>query len=129
MDIGHDHYVYGNKAEIEKYKATREAGVPLKPITIRDPNASLDVHAQEESEADKAAEEEFLVHPAHDTGSIWYMLISFLLPILGLIAMAVFNHFHHFRNAKACRKGAIAGLIFLAAIVLIFLLLLVLAVV
>lgn len=43
--------------------------------------------------------------------------------------MAVFNHFHHFRNAKACRKGAVVGLIFLAAIVVIFLLLIVLAVI
>ena len=43
--------------------------------------------------------------------------------------MAVFNHFHHYRNAKACKGGAIAGLIFLAVILALFLLLIVLAVV
>ena len=129
--IGHDHYVYGNKKEIAEYKAIRDTGVPVKPITIRDPNspeqpgggsAKLD-------EAETEAETDFYVHPAHDTGSIWYKILSFLLPILGLIAMAVFNHFHHYRNAKACKKGAIAGLIFLAVIVVIFLLLILLAVV
>ena len=31
VDIGHNHFVYGNKKEIEEYKAVREKGVPLKP--------------------------------------------------------------------------------------------------
>ena len=128
VNIGHDHYVYGNKAEIEKYKATREAGVPLKPITIRDPNAPVDTHAQED-EADKAAEEEFLVHPAHDTGSIWYMLVSFFLPILGLIAAVLFKKFHYTRNYKQCRKGAVAGFAVIGAILAVFLLLILCAVV
>ncbi len=133
--IGHDHYVYGNKEEIERYKAIREAGLPVKAITIRDPNAPEDGTAAEKKKAEEKAlaasvrEDELLIHPARDTGNIWYMILSFFLPILGLIAMAVFNHFHHFRNAKACRKGAVVGLIFLAAIVVIFLLLIVLAVV
>ena len=121
--IGYDHYVYGNKAEIEKYKAIRQAGIPVKPITIRDPGAPEELHTQE-VEADEAAEEEFLVHPAHDTGSIWYMVISFLLPILGLIAAALFKKFRHTRNYKQCRKGAIAGLIVLGVLLAIFLLLL-----
>ena len=43
--------------------------------------------------------------------------------------MVVFNHFRHTRNAKACRNGAIAGLIFLAVVLALFLLLIVLAVV
>ena len=132
--IGHDHYVYGNKKEIEQYKAIRDAGVPVKPITIRDPNAPADEKAGEKREEDEALatairEEELLIPPTHDTGSIWYKIFSFILPLLGLIAMAVFNHFHHFRNAKACKKGAIAGLIFLAVILLLFLLLILLAVI
>ncbi len=125
--IGHDHYVYGNKKEIAEYKAIRDTNVPVKPITIRDPDAP-----EERGREDVAAavrEEEMLIHPAHDTGNIWYTILSFILPILGLIAMAVFNHFHHSRNAKACRRGAVAGLIFLAVIVAIFLLLLLLAVI
>ena len=39
--IGHGHYVYGNKKEIEQYKAIRDAGVPVKPITIQDPDAPV----------------------------------------------------------------------------------------
>ena len=121
--IGHDHYVYGNKAEIEKYKAIRDAGVPVKPITVRDPNAPEEAHSQE-VEADVEAEKEFLIHPTHDTGSLWYVVLSFLLPILGLIAAFVFKKFHHTRNYKQCKKGAIAGFIVIGAVLAIFLLLL-----
>jgi len=127
--IGHDHYVYGNKKEIEEYKAIREADIPVKPITIRDPSAPPVEKTAKEDLAAAVREEELLIPPVHDTGSIWYTILSFILPILGFIAMAVFNHFHHFRNGKACKRGAIAGLIVIAAIVAIFLLLLVLAVI
>ena len=34
VDIGNNHFVYGNKKEIEEYKAIREKNVPLKTITI-----------------------------------------------------------------------------------------------
>mgnify|MGYP006990228794 CR=1 FL=1 len=30
VNIGHEHYVYGSKKEIEEYKAIREKGIPLK---------------------------------------------------------------------------------------------------
>ena len=126
--IGHDHYVYGNKKEIAEYKAIRDTNIPVKPITIRDPNAPVE-EGNREDVAAVVREEELLIHPAHDTGSIWYTILSFILPILGLIAMAVFNHFHHSRNAKACRRGDSDGVIFLAAIVALFLLLLLLAVI
>jgi len=120
--IGHDHYIYGNKKEIEEYKAIRERGIPVKPIQIDETGTLTQAHA--EVAADKAAEEEFLVHPPHDTGSVWYAVLSFLLPILGLVGMFLFKKFRHTRNYKQCRKGTIAGLIVLAAIVLLFLLLL-----
>ena len=122
--IGYDHYIYGNKKEIAEYKAIREKGVPVKPITIREPGAPEEVHTIQDDETDKAAEEEFLIHPTHDTGSIWYMVISFFLPILGLIAALLFKKFRHTRNYKMCRKGAIAGFILIGVILLVFLLLL-----
>ncbi len=34
VDIGHNHFVYGNKAEIEKYKALREKNEPIKAISV-----------------------------------------------------------------------------------------------
>ena len=85
----------------------------------------------EEAQAKKVAKdlEEFLQAPPHDTGSIWYTLVSFFLPILGLIGGAVFKHFHYKRNAKSCFKGAIRGFIVLGVILALFLLLLILAVI
>lgn len=123
VNIGHDHYIFGNKKEIEEYKAIRERGIPVKPIQI-DETGELAGAPRAEVTADKMAEEEFLVHPTHDTGSIWYMVLSFFLPILGLIAAVLFKKFHHTRNYRQCRKGAIAGLICIAVILAIFLLLL-----
>ena len=122
--IGHDHYVFGNKKEIEEYKAIREKGVPLKSVTIRDPN---------EAEADAVIEEEvsnepILDAPLHDTGSFWYKFLSFLLPILGLIVGWIFKSKHYYRNYKACKRGAIAGLVTFGAILALFGLLLLAAV-
>ena len=127
--IGHDHYVYGNQKEIAEYKAIREAGVPVKAIKILEPGEPAEKTDESVNLAAAVREEEMLIHPAHDTGSVWYKVFSFLLPLLGFIAMAVFNHFHHTRNAKACKSGAIGGLILIAVVVILFLLLLVMAVI
>ena len=74
--IGHDHWVYGNKKEIEEYKAIREKGQPLKSITILDPGAPREEVKQEISHT--AEEEEFLSSPVHDTGNFLYAFFSFL---------------------------------------------------
>ena len=58
--------------------------------------------------------------PLHDTGSFWYSLGSFLLPPVGLIAGWIFKKYKHFRNAKACFKGAWIGLGILGAIIALF---------
>lgn len=130
VNIGHEHYVYGNKKEIEEYKAIREKGVPLKSINIVAPGTAQQKSGSEnETSIHTASEEEFLQAPLHDTGSVWYKIISFLLPVLGLIAAFVFKHFHYYRNYTACKKGAIGGLILLAAIVVLFVLLLILVVI
>lgn len=131
VNIGHDHFVYGNKKEIEEYKAIRAKGVPLKSINIVDPNVPQTQQDSQGTKADtlSAQEDEFLKAPVHDTGSVWYKIISFLLPVLGLIAALVFKHFHYYRNYTACKKGAIAGLIVIAAIIVLFILLLILVVV
>lgn len=105
--IGHDHYVYGNKKEIEEYKAIRDKDVPIKSITIADPDSEKASAVQENT----IPEEEIKIPPVHDTGRFLYKFLSFFLPILGLIAAAVFKHFNYIRNYKACKKGAIVGLI------------------
>ncbi len=127
--IGHNHWVYGNKKEIEQYKATREAGVPIKPIKIGDPETAAQEQAAAIDAAEAAAQAQFLQAPVHDTGSIWYSVLSFLLPVLGLIAAWLFRRRKHMRNYKACRKGAIIGFIAIGVILAIFALLLVASVV
>lgn len=118
--IGHDHYVFGNTKEIEEYKAIREKGVPVKSITIRDPNASPEeIAASEEQEIIPDASG-ILERPIHDTGSKWYSIASFFLPPVGLIGGLIFKKYKHIRNYKACFKGAIAGLCTLGAILAIF---------
>lgn len=126
-DIGHGHYVYGNKKEIREYKAIRENGEPMKSVTFRkegEAEPASDTEAAEVSISD-----EILDTPLHDTGSKWYSLLSFLLPLLGLIGGFVFKHFNHKRNYKACLKGALAGFGVIGAIIVLFLILLILAVI
>lgn len=127
VNIGNDHFVYGNKKEIEEYKAIRAKNEPLKTITIaEDPSQLL---TPENDEALNMDESEFLKTPVHDTGNIWYTVLSLLLPLLGLVGMAVFKKYKHFRNANACKKGAIIGFAILGVILAIFALFLVLAIV
>ena len=57
------------------------------------------------------------------------MFLSFLLPLLGFIVGGIFKKKKHYRNYKACRKGAIAGLIFFGAIIVLFAIFLILAII
>ena len=122
--IGHEHYVYGNKKEIEEYKRIREAGVPLKSVTIAENEGIMKSLTEEEM---LAGDEEFLNAPVHDTGSFWYGFFSFILPIIGLITGFIFRKHNYIRNYKSCKKGAIGGLIFRGVIILIFVILILLA--
>ena len=124
--IGNGHYVFGNKKEIEEYKAIRDRNEPLKSITIRDPNEVVETVVVEEEE--NVATEPILDTPVHDNGSFWYKFFSFLLPLLGLIVGAIFKKKRYYRNYKACKRGAIAGLITFGVMLLLFGLLLLQAV-
>ena len=117
-DIGHGHFVYGNEKEIAEYRAIREKNVPLKSVTILDPN-SPDTDAEVNASIPTA--DPIIDTPVHDTGSFWYSLGSFFLPIVGLIGGAIFKRHNYIRNYKACKKGAIAGLVTLGAIIGLFL--------
>ena len=124
-DIGHGHFVYGNKKEIEEYKAQREKGVPLKSITILQPGEEPPAAVKTE----QALDAEFINAPLKDTGSKWLVFFSFLLPLLGLVAGAIFRKKNYIRNFKACRKGAIVGLVMWGVVLLLFALFLILAVI
>ena len=119
VNIGHDHYVFGNAKEIAEYKAIRDAGVPMKSITILDPE-TVQKNGPAQQDIDWNSEEFMLQTPLHDTGSLWYTIGSFLLPPLGIIGGLIFKKFKHKRNAKACFKGAWIGLGLLGAIVALF---------
>lgn len=125
--IGHDHYVYGSKKEIEEYRAIREKNVPLKTLSIVGINAEAPEEEQVPEEA--VSNEVILDRPVHDTGNALYVILSFLLPILGLIAAYIFRRHNYIRNFKACRKGAIAAFVFLGVLLAVFAVLLVIAVV
>ena len=118
VNIGNNHFVFGNKKEIEEYKAIRAKGEKVKSITILDENASVEEKQMAEDSIPTA--DIVMEHPLHDTGSKWYLILSLFLPLLGLIVGFTFKHFKHFRNYKACLKGALIGLGIFAAVVVFF---------
>ena len=127
VDIGNNHYVFGNAKEIEEYKAIRAKGEKVKSITILDPDAPLTEEQARQVEESIPVGDIMLERPLHDTGSTWYSILSFLLPPVGIIGGLLFKKFKHLRNAKACFKGAWIGLGLLAGIVALFGILLLLA--
>ena len=118
--IGHNHYIFGNKKEIEEYKRIREEGVPLKSSSFMTEQEALE-YAEKEAEEPIEATEPILDTPVHDTGSSWFKVLSFFLPIPGIIAAYIFKKFNYIKNFKAFKKGAIAGFIFLAVLLVLFL--------
>ena len=126
VNIGHNHFIYGNKKEIEAYKAQRESGVTVKSVTIVSP--------EEKAELDRLnvnvvkSDEEILNRPRHDTGSKWYTVFGFIIPIISLIIAHFCRKKNFIRNFKAWRKGSVIGLIFRAALIAIFLLALLISV-
>lgn len=115
--IGHDHWIYANKKEVEEYKEIREKNVPLKTITIKDQD-----EVNEEKPEEEVVNEVILDTPVKDTGSNWYLLLAFFLPIIGLIMGAVFKKKNYIKNFKALKKGAIVGLCVRGAVVALYLL-------
>ena len=121
QDIGHGHFVFGNEAEIAEYKRIRESGTALKSITIMNDEEMAARLA--ETQYDTVDEDVILDSPIHDTGNILYTIGAFI-PIIGTIAGfvagAIFKKHNYIRNYKACKKGAIAGLCTLGAIIGLF---------
>ena len=115
--IGHDHYVFGSPSEIAEYTATREKNVPLKPVTVLTPEA---LAAYEEEKETEVVTEPILEHPLHDTGNKWYLVGGFFLPIIGLIGGAIFKKYNYIRNYRTCKRGSIIGLIVRGALVALY---------
>ncbi len=129
VDIGHNHFVYGNKAEIARYREIRESNTKMKSITILTPEEKAEKEAKRTQEDNLATKEVVLAAPVHDTGSFWLKFLGFLLPILSLIGAFVYKKHNYMRNFNALKKGAIVGIGFRLVIIAIFILLILLAVV
>ena len=127
VDIGHGHYVFGSKAEIEEYKAIRAKGEKVKSITILDPDGPDAEENKKKVEESLPVGETILDAPIHDTGSKWYAILSFFLPLLGLLGGLVFKKFNHIRNYKACLKGALISFACIGVVILFFALMLLVA--
>lgn len=117
--IGHNHYIFGNKKEIEEYKRIREENVPLKSSSFMTEQELLD--AQNAPAEPDVSNESILETPVHDTGSTWYKVLSFFLPIPGIIAAYIFKKYNYIKNFKSCKKGSIAGFILFGVVILLFL--------
>ena len=119
VDIGNGHLVYGNKKEIEEYKKIRESGITPKSITILDSNdPRLTEQRNEEIKVDK---EEVMNQSPYDTGSMWFSILAFFLPIFGLIALPILKKHRFYKTFKSVRKGTIVGFSVIGISVLIFL--------
>ena len=127
-DIGHDHFVYGNSKEIAEYKALRERNEPLKTLSIVGINADTPQNTEGEEEP-PVTHEVILDRPIHDTGNALYAIMSFFLPILGIIAACIFRRKNYIRNFKACRKGVLAAVACLGVGLLLFAFLMIMAVI
>ncbi len=121
VDIGHNHLVYGNKKEIEEYKALREKNEPIKTVRIANVN---DNSGQRPEDVEIIKEADITLPPLHDSGSGLYTFLSFFLMIIGFIVSVIFKKHNYIKNYKACRKGAFVGLWTRVAIVGLFLIML-----
>ncbi len=123
--IGHDHYVYGSKKEIEEYRKIREKNEPVKSITILTPEEMAKHHEEEKKaleDSGKLSGSNYILDtPLHDTGNVWLGVLSFFLPILGLIAAFIFRKKNYIRNYKVCIKGAAIFFIVLLVLIVLFL--------
>lgn len=117
--IGHNHYIFGNKKEIEEYRKIREEGVPVRSSAFRSEEEMQDEASSAQEKI--VCSEEILNAPVHDTGSGWLKFLSFLLPIIGIITACIFKRHNYMKNYKAVKRGAIAGFITIGVVLFLFL--------
>ena len=116
--IGHDHYVFGTKKELEAYRTIRQKNVPLQSAVFAD--AEKGTVPMRETEAAEAA-------PIGDVGGLRYRLLGFLLPIPGLILGQILKRRRYERSYRALKKGAVSSLVIAGVALGVFGLLLLLA--
>ena len=123
VDIGNNHYVFGNKKEIEEYKRIRKEGNMPKSIIILDSN-------DERLNQNIIVEDNYIdeINP-NDTSSFIYTILGFIFPFIGLIAMLIFKKMNYIKTYYSLKKGVIYGFGTIGIIVLIFVFSLILAII
>ncbi len=123
VDIGNNHYVFGNKKEIEEYKRIRKEGNMPKSIIILDSN-------DERLNQNIIVEDNYIdeINP-NDTSSFIYTILGFIFPFIGLIAMLIFKKMNYIKTYYSLKKGVIYGFGAIGIIVLIFVFSLILAII
>ena len=92
-----------NNAKTEETPVTTEAEKTEETSEATEEAVKIPNFVKEEKEVIEI-DQDFVNAPLHDTGSKWYVFLSFLLPLLGLIAGPIFRKKNYIRNFKACRK-------------------------
>ena len=123
VDIGNNHYVFGNKKEIEEYKRIRKEGNMPKSIIILDSN-------DERLNQNIIVEDNYIdeINP-NDTSSFIYTILGFIFPFIGLIAMLIFKKMNYIKTYYSLKRGVIYGFGTIGIIVLIFVFSLILAII
>lgn len=123
VDIGNNHYVFGNKKEIEEYKRIRKEGNMPKSIIILDSN-------DERLNQNIIVEDNYIdeINP-NDISSFIYTILGFIFPFIGLIAMLIFKKMNYIKTYYSLKRGVIYGFGTIGIIVLIFVFSLILAII
>lgn len=123
VDIGNNHYVFGNKKEIEEYKRIRKEGNMPKSIIILDSN-------DDRLNQNIIVEDNYIdeINP-NDTSSFIYTILGFIFPFIGLIAMLIFKKMNYIKTYYSLKRGVIYGFGTIGIIVLIFVFSLILAII
>ncbi len=105
VDIGHNHFVYGNDKEIKKYTQIREG------------NFQHTKEGQEEKSENFMPESTEYVINEKDASSKWYSSIAFLFPIIGVLLYLAFKYFKLYQASLSAKKGMLYGIIFYSCII------------
>lgn len=124
VDIGNNHFVFGNKKEIEEYKRIRKVGNMPKSIVILEPD---DKRLNEKHQADDSYEIDE-INP-NDSSSSIYTILSFIFPLIGLIAMLIFKKLNYIKTYYSLKKGVVYGFSIFGIMIGIFIFALILAIV
>ncbi|MBQ9124066.1 MAG: ATP-binding cassette domain-containing protein [Acholeplasmatales bacterium] len=106
VDIGNNHFVYGNDVEIEEYKKIRESNIPI--IVNKFSNELEDTNT---SSIDEFEEIEI------KKGNKLLYLISLLMPPVGLFMIPIYKKNENYNNYLLIKKGTTVGFISLGIII------------